>query len=102
MTPNMDEWLKETIIHSTPEDHGYDTVLWTLTIIVDLLKEKFGILVSDSIVDIHLHRLNLSCQQPCYPVLDQDPVKVEPYLKDEFPKIQELAQEIGADIRYWI
>ncbi len=27
MTPDMDEWLKETIIHSTPEDHGYDTVL---------------------------------------------------------------------------
>ncbi len=100
MTPDMDEWLKETIIHSTPEDHGYDTVLWTLNIIVDLLKEKFGILVSDSIVDIHLHRLNLSCQQPCYPALDQDPVKVEQYLKDEFPKIQKLAQEIGADIGF--
>ena len=77
MTPDMDEWLKETIVHSTPEEHGYDTVLWTLNIIVDLLKEKFGILVSDSIVAIHLHRLNLSCQQPCYHALDQDPVKVE-------------------------
>jgi len=100
ITPDIDEWLKETIVHSTPEDHGYDTVLWTLNIIVDLLKEKFGILVSDSIVGIHLHRLNLSCQQPCYHALDQDPVKVEQYLKDEFPKIQKLAQEIGADIGF--
>lgn len=100
ITPDIDEWLKETIVHSTPEDHGYDTVLWTLNIIVDLLNEKFGILVSDSIVDIHLHRLNLSCQQPCYHALNQDPVKVEQYLKDEFPKIQKLAQEIGADIGF--
>jgi hypothetical protein len=27
-------------------------------------------------------------------------VKVERYLKDEFPKIQKLAQEMGADIGF--
>ena len=37
MTPEIDQWLKETILNTTPADHGYDTVLWTLEIIVNLL-----------------------------------------------------------------
>ena len=27
ITPDIDMWLKDTIVHSTPADHGYDTVL---------------------------------------------------------------------------
>ncbi|MBK8536643.1 MAG: helix-turn-helix domain containing protein [Candidatus Competibacteraceae bacterium] len=27
MTSEIDDGLKKTILHSTPEDHGYDTVL---------------------------------------------------------------------------
>ena len=36
ITPKIDQWLKETILNTTPADHGYDTVLWTLEIIVNL------------------------------------------------------------------
>ncbi|MBK8537451.1 MAG: winged helix-turn-helix domain-containing protein [Candidatus Competibacteraceae bacterium] len=53
-------------MHSTPEDHGYDTVLWTLEILVDVLKKRFDLWVSDSTVALHLHQMNLSCQKPCY------------------------------------
>ena len=42
ITPKIDQWLKETILNTTPADHGYDTVLWTLEIIVNLLKERFN------------------------------------------------------------
>jgi transposase len=53
MTPEIDEWLRKTILTSTPEAHGYDTVLWTLNIIVELLKKHFGLWVSDSTVALH-------------------------------------------------
>lgn len=98
ITPDIDQWLKDTILNSTPADHGYDTVLWTLNIIVDLLKEKFDLWVSDSSVAIHLHRLGLSSQQPRYQALGQDQAKVDRYLKVEFPEIQKLAKELQADI----
>lgn len=35
LMPHIDHWPKETILHSTPKDHGDDTVLWTLAILVD-------------------------------------------------------------------
>jgi transposase len=35
ITPIMDWWLKRTVLKSTPVDHGYDTVLWTRSILAE-------------------------------------------------------------------
>lgn len=100
ITPEIDVWLRETILKSTPADHGYDTVLWTLEIIVDLLKERFDLWVSDAVVRMHWHRLGLSCQKPCYQALEQDKTKVELFLDNEFKDIQKVAQEMQADVAF--
>jgi len=96
----MDLWLRETVLHSTPVDHGYDTVLWTRTMLAELLKKHFGIAVSDATVGLHLQRLKLSCQRPCYRALAQDPAEVAAFLEVKFPKIQRLAEKMGADIAF--
>jgi transposase len=100
ITPEIDRWLRETILHSTPEAHGYDTVLWTLAILVDLLKDRFGLWVSDATVAVHLHQMDLSCQRPCYQARQQDPRKVEDFLDRKFPMIQRVAEKMGADIAF--
>jgi transposase len=100
ITPEIDQWLRQTILTSTPETHGYDTVLWTLEIMVDLLKKQFGVWVSDSIVALHLHEMKLSCQVPCYQARQQDPQKVEDFINHKFPLIQRVAQKMGADIAF--
>ena len=100
ITPTMDAWLKHTVLNSTPVDHGYDTVLWTRAILVELLKKQFGIDVLETTVGVHLHRLELSCQVPRYRSWAQDPAQVEAFLEDKFPKIQRLAVKLGADIGY--
>lgn len=100
ITPDIDRWLKETILHSTPEAHGYNTVLWTLEIIVDLLKKQFDLWVSESTVALHLHQLQLSCQQPCSQAKPQDRRRVEDFLNRKFPMIQMVAEKIGADIAF--
>ena len=100
ITPDIDQWLRETILHSTPEAHGYDTVLWTLDILVDLLKKHFGLWVSDATVDMHLHQMHLSCQRPCYQAKQQDPQKVKDFLNHKFPLIQMVAEKMGADIAF--
>jgi hypothetical protein len=62
----MDHWLRETVLHSTPVEHGYDTVLWTRKILVELLNKHYGIGVAEYTVGLHLHTMRLSCQVPCY------------------------------------
>jgi len=52
------------VLNSTPIDHGYDTLLWTRSILAELLNKHFGIGVSEATVGLHLHQLDLSCQNP--------------------------------------
>ena len=98
ITPSMDWWLKQTVLNSTPVEQGYDTVLWTRAILAELLHKHFGICVSESTVGLHLHQVDLSCQTPCYRAAEQDRAKVEQFLEVKFPKIQRLAEKLGADI----
>lgn len=100
VTPVMDWWLQQTVLNSTPVDHGYDTVLWTRAILAELLNKHFGIGVSEATVGLHLHQLKLSCQVPGYRALEQEPAKVTEFLEVKFPKIQRLAEKIGADIAF--
>lgn len=100
ITAEMDRWLRQSVLHSTPEEHGYDTVLWTCTILAELLKRRFGVWVSAATVSLHLHRLGLSPQQPRYRARAQDPAQVAAFLTVKFPKIQKLAEKRGADIGY--
>lgn len=100
VTEEMDVWLKQTVLDSTPEDFGYDTTLWTCDLLAELLAEKYGVNVIGSTVNNHLHQLGLTNQKPNYIAREQDPVAVEQFLKEKFPKIQGFAENIGADIGF--
>lgn len=100
ITEKMDEWLKRTVLEHTPMDFAYDTVLWTREILTELLNKRFGIHVCDSAVGRHLRLLGLSFQKPWFRANEQDPVKVERFLHDTFPRIQALAKKIRADIAF--
>ena len=100
ITAKIDHWLKRTILHSTPADHGYDTELWTLNILAALVEKKFGIQVYASTVSNHLHRMRLSCQVPQYRAHGYDPREVEQYLSTKWPLIQRVALRMDADILF--
>jgi transposase len=100
VTGAMDVWLKQAVLRHTPVDFGYDTTLWTRDILAELLKKEFGVAVSGSTVSLHLRKLGLSYQQPAYQDRDRDPGEVERFLNDNFPRIQRLADKLGADIGF--
>ena len=100
ITVKIEEWLKNTILGSTPVKFGYDTNLWTCTIIANLLKQEFNIDVSDSTIRLHLKAMNFSCQQPEYQDLKMDDKDVDNFLNNKFPLIQQVAQKIDADIAF--
>jgi transposase len=77
----MEVWLKETGLNSTPVEQGYDTVLWTRDILAELLKKEFGVIVSGVSVSLHLKKLGLTYQKPCYQVVQRDEQEEEYFLK---------------------
>jgi transposase len=100
ITAAIDDWLKATVLTSTPVAHGYDTVLWTRDLLADLINHTFGIVVSGQAVSWHLNRLGLSYQKPCYRDMERDDHEVTFFLEDKFPRIQRLAARLGADIGF--
>jgi transposase len=100
VTEEMDVWLKQTILDSTPEDFGYDTILWTCDLLAELLSNRYGVQVIGSTVNHHLHRLGLTNQTPNYIPREQDPVAIERFVKEQFHKIQSLAKKVGAEIGF--
>jgi transposase len=100
ITREMEGWLEETVLNSTPVQHGYDTNLWTRDILAELLKKEFGGSVSGLSVSLHLRKLNLSYQKPCYRDVARDEQEVEHFLNDTFPRIHRLADKMGADIGF--
>lgn len=100
ITKEMDAWLKKTVLSYDPTDFGYDSRLWTCDILAEILKEKFGIDVIGATVNAHLKKLRLAYQKPHYRASEQDPVEVEHFLHDKFPRIQRLAEKMDADIAF--
>lgn len=100
ITSELEVWLKETVLHSTPVDHGYDTVLWTRDLVAALLQKEFGVTLSAVSVGLHLKRLGLTYQKPDYRDVQRDEQEVEYFLRVKFPMIQRLAVRMGADIGF--
>ena len=100
ISADMDEWLKRIVLDSTPMEFGYDTNLWNCGILAELLRKEFGVRVAACTVDVHLKKLKLSYQKPEYQDVQRDPQETERFLKEKFPRIQRLADKIGADIGF--
>jgi transposase len=96
----MDSWLKQTVLKCTPTEFGYDTNLWTSAILADLLKQEFDVEVSESAVRLHLKAQDLTCQKPEYQDVKRDDQEIEYFFNDKFPRIQRLANKMGADIGF--
>ena len=83
---------------STPANFGYDTHLWTCPILATLLRDKFGVAVSDTAVRQHLKAMGLTCQKPEY----QDVARDEGVVRDSLttlPKDTKACRKDGGGHR---
>jgi transposase len=100
ITQEMDVWLRETVLQTTPEAYGYDTRLWNRDILAELLYQHFGVRVRGRTMRRHLRKMKLSYPKPRYRAQEHDPEEVRHFLEDKFPRIQHLAQKMGAEIGF--
>jgi transposase len=94
------KWLYDAITLGDPSQYQFEFCLWTLKIIKDMLKQRFGITVSKSSVCRLLAQMGLSPQRPVFTAVQKDPKAVDRYLKREYPHIREQARRIGAEILF--
>jgi Winged helix-turn helix len=65
-----------------------------------LLQERFGVKVTGRTISGHLKKLGLSYQKPRYRAVEQNPEEEAFFLEEKFPRIQRLAEKLGADIAF--
>ena len=66
----------------------------------ELIRERFGVSLSEASVGRLLRKLGLSPQRPLRRAYQQDPVRVQQWLDEDYPRIQALAKEEGATIYF--
>jgi transposase len=86
------------VVDKTPLQYKFAFALWTCALIRELIRTKFGVHLSEVSVGRLLKKLGLSPQRPLFRAYQQDPMKVERYLKEEFPKIKKRAKQRGARV----
>jgi len=100
VTAEMEIWLREMVLETTPNVHGYDTHLWDCAILTELLHLNFGVWVSERTISRHLTKLDPSYQKPQYRAAEQDPEEIRYFLKENLPRIQRLATKLDAEIDF--
>jgi transposase len=94
------QWLYETVASDSPLQYRFEFALWTREMLRVLLREKFGVRLSVTSVGRLLKQLGLTCQRPLSRAMEQDPVRVGKWRREEYPAIQELARAQGAEVYF--
>jgi transposase len=96
----MMRWLYNVITLGNPLQYQFEVCLWTLAIIRSVIKRDKGIELSKSGVSRLMAHLGLTPQRPIFRSYQQDPEKIEKYLKETFPGARELASQKKAVIYF--
>jgi transposase len=91
-------WLYDAITMKEPRQFQFSFALWTSQMIVGIIWKRFGIKLSRSSVCRLLNQLGITAQRPLWRAYQQDPERVEQWLKEEFPAIRALAERENAEI----
>ena len=88
--------VRRWILGKDPRQHGFDFGLWTRRIVQTLILEKMGGELCLTSVGQLLASLEIPPQKPLRRAYARDPVAVERWRKEDYPKLRKRAQKLGA------
>lgn len=91
-------WIHKTVTRKNPLQLKFEFALWSREMIRSLIRERFGVRLSDVSVGRLLRKLGLSPQRPLARAYQRDPQLVERWMKHEYPAIRASAKRLGARI----
>jgi transposase len=93
-------WIFKTVTTKNPLQLKFPFALWTREMVKELIERKYGIKLSVISAGRLLKKLGLSCQKPLMKAFQQDPVIVQQWIAEDYPKIKALAKREGAEIYF--
>jgi transposase len=90
--------VRRWILGKDPRQHGFDFGLWTRRIVQTLILEKMGVELCLTSVGKLLARLEITPQKPLRRAYERDPLAVERWRMEEYPKLKKRAKKLGAMI----
>jgi transposase len=100
MTGRQLQWVYKTVTGKSPLQLRFEFALWTRSMIRELIREKFGVRLSEVSVGRMLRKLGLSPQKPLRRAYERDPELVEIWRKKQFPEIRRLAKKERATLYF--
>ncbi len=96
----MLRWIFRTVTTKNPLQLKFPYALWTREMVRELIEKQYGIKLSVVSVGRLLKKLGLSCQKPLMRAFQQDPVVVQQWVEEDYPKIKQLARLQKAEIYF--
>lgn len=92
------EKLYKAITTKNPMQYRFEFALWTRAMVRELIRDQFGVRLSDVSVGRLLKKMGLTPQKPLRRAYEQNPELVQTWLAEDFPAIQALAKRERATI----
>lgn len=98
LTGRMIGWVYKAVTQGDPRQHKFPFALWTRSAIVILIYRRYGIKLSVNSVGRLLAQLGITPQKPLWRAYQQDPELVRRWIQEEYPKIEQEARRLRAEI----
>lgn len=96
LTDSQLAWLSKTLATDGPEQYKFPFALWTTKLIRELINRRLGVELSETSVGRLLKQIGFTAQRPLYSAWQQNPERVEHWLKEEFPALKAQAKKENA------
>jgi transposase len=98
LTDKQRERVRRWILGKDPRQHGFDFGLWTRRIVQTMIQEKMDIQLCLTSVGKLLASMNITPQKPLRRAYERDPVAVELWRTESYPKLKKRAEKLSAAI----
>ena len=100
LTEPQRQRVKRWIVGRDPRQYGFEFGLWTRRIVQSMIQEKMGVELCLTSVGKLLAQLELTPQKPLRRADERDPLRIELWKGEEFPKLKKRARKHGAKIYF--
>ncbi len=100
LTGSQLRWVFKTVVGKNPLQLRFQYALWTRGMVREVIRERFGVRLSEVSVGRMLKKLGLTPQKPLRRAYQQDPERVQRWIEKDYPKIKARAKKEGAVILF--
>lgn len=100
LTKAQEKKVFDIVTSKNPMQLKFPFALWTRAMVTELIRDQFGIEMSEVNVGRLLHKLGLTPQRPLRRAYQQNPQRVQRWLNEEYPAIKAAAKRDKATIYF--